>query len=487
MAIWLVRHDIFNKKNEHSDKELAFEELTIPLPQLLFKQNAYINSLRRTSRFIVAYASINTYDDVKPVLVGDPIVHLNELEARHIKENKLNNYVALDEQSNMSSTVESPEERKSYRRNAIIVWPNTGTLSPKIIYLRCEYGGKQGSELPKLVDTYGDWVLLQTWYNERLCREYDLIDLNGNQWIKGQIPSHCDSTACIQFASRDQFQFLVWTVMFKSVKPDSNSASDTAQKLQTFGSKNQLPYIKWELFNASKGQSQYEVLLSNQITIPFYPNAIIKAEMYTEKMCLINVFESGYRPDFTRDGTFSASLSLFAFDKSSSNTSAQSLFDARDYGQLLPIDSSDQGRILWTRDIRSDTITPLYSEKLIIVQNHESFEVLDARDGNLVRSITRPLFSNFAPFIGSLCVILDGEHGASWFVDVNTGDTHKPPACIIENQTEGDSENGSLGIAETFPVLSRYATIKSSRYTVSNTVIGRVNAKDNSVYESYTL
>ncbi|KAI9597741.1 hypothetical protein BDF19DRAFT_411684 [Syncephalis fuscata] len=127
----------------------------------------------------------------------------------------------------------------------------------------------------------------------------------------------------------------------------------------------------------------------------------------------------------TRDESFSAQLSLFALENYSSNNSSQSIFDAREYDQLVPINKSEQGRIVWTRPVTSNKATGLYSEKLVVVQNRLTFDLLDARNGNLLRSIVCPFHTKFTPIIGPLCARFDEKHGESWFIDM------KPVASII--------------------------------------------------------
>ncbi|KAI9597734.1 hypothetical protein BDF19DRAFT_487954 [Syncephalis fuscata] len=128
-------------------------------------------------------------------------------------------------------------------------------------------------------------------------------------------------------------------------------------------------------------------------------------------MCLVIVHDADDEEYEIHNENFNALLLFFVFEKLSSNNSAQSIFDATDQDQSLPISSSEQGRVLWTRTITINKITGLYSKKLIVVQNYQTFDVLNALDGSLLRSIACPFHTKFTPILGSLCAMLDGEDG----------------------------------------------------------------------------
>ncbi|KAI9592317.1 hypothetical protein BDF19DRAFT_425512 [Syncephalis fuscata] len=399
--IWSIRHDIFSKTNKCSNKELDWKELTIPLSSSLFNGRALINAVYGAYRFVVGSISLSTYIDVKPIFFGEQILNMDELEARYIRESKI-----------------------------------------------------------------------------------DLLDLDGKQWIKGPRLPKYDSRICIQFVSRKQCQFLSWAIVHGSEESNTSSTTATIPNGQVFDRDNQTMRIKWKLFDVQKGQSQCRKILSNEIIGPYYSNAIIKTEMYTEKMCLINVFKAGYIPSINSDKTFDVWLSLFAFGKFSANTSSQSIFDVRDYGRSQPIDSCDQGRILWSRYISSNRIEHLYSEKLIIIQHYDKFDVLDARDGSLLHSIACPYYSTIIPFLGSLCSVLYGTHRKSWLIDLYTKYIYKPPARLIGRKAEKEKYTGAIKTTN-LASLNEYVKSMLPQYRVSNVVIGQINAESSGLYEAY--
>ncbi|KAI9597765.1 hypothetical protein BDF19DRAFT_488051 [Syncephalis fuscata] len=171
---------------------------------------------------------------------------------------------------------------------------------------------------------------------------------------------------------------------------------------------------------------------------------MITAETYTERVCLITVWNAQSIDEKTDYVKSNASLSLFVFGKSS-NDLPQSIFDARDQGQSLPTSSSEQERVLWTWTITSNKITELYSEKLAVVQNYRTFNVLTALDGNLLRSIACSSHTKLTPIFKSLCAMRDEEHCQCWLVDMHNGRIYEPPACLTSEQTEKDNENRPQG------------------------------------------
>ncbi|KAI9595425.1 hypothetical protein BDF19DRAFT_422717 [Syncephalis fuscata] len=121
------------------------------------------------------------------------------------------------------------------------------------------------------------------------------------------------------------------------------------QNSQDIESDNRTMRTKWKIFDAQRDRNQCERISSGEIIIPYCSAAIINVELYTGNICLFTVYR------------------LLAFGKFAPNDLLQSIFDARDYGHLLPIDSSDKGHLFWTQPIRNIDITKLYSEKLIAV------------------------------------------------------------------------------------------------------------------------
>ncbi|KAI9597907.1 hypothetical protein BDF19DRAFT_259703 [Syncephalis fuscata] len=334
---------------------------------------------------------------------------------------------------------------KARDHDAIVIWPNTGNSTPNIIYLGDRSANKQQFHIDNPVTIYNDWILLRNIYEKDSYRVFDLIDLSGNKLIKGPKMHMRNSDACIQFASHNQCQLLTWSIMPSPIEDRNTPTSETAQTLHATGRDNKSLNLQWEAFDFQKDQHQCKKILSGQVSIPYCPNAVIRADMYTEKMCLITVWNE--KKKFTRnDKTFGCLLSLFALGKSAPNDSAQSLFDARDYGPLLPIDSSDQGRILWSRPILSRGVTNLYSEKLITVQNY------------------------------------------SWLVDAHTGRIYSLMSHLIHRKTEDGKEDKPLDLSEiTLSEPSRQKTRMSSACRLSSVAIGWMDKYGGGLYESLML
>ncbi|KAI9596595.1 hypothetical protein BDF19DRAFT_473780 [Syncephalis fuscata] len=156
------------------------------------------------------------------------------------------------------------------------------------------------------------------------------------------------------------------------------STSTAVQDLKTVGSDDQLISIKWKLFDFQTVQSKCGPISSGQFYLPYCPNAITKSVMYTNRMSLVILYDLTDEEHKIHNGTSNASLSLFALKRPSRDGSLQHSFDAGNYNQLLPIDSSEQGHILWTRVIHNNTVTPLYSKKLIVVRDARKYNILDA-------------------------------------------------------------------------------------------------------------
>ncbi|KAI9591101.1 hypothetical protein BDF19DRAFT_499597 [Syncephalis fuscata] len=370
----------------------------MPSAPSLFCKAVSFSIFYGTRRFVVGNVFIYTYSDVKLIDIGEPVTNVAEMEAQYIKENKSKVSNALNEHSTGSSATTPSTKREFTKRRALLVWPVAGNSPPNIIYLNSKIRDKKRIDILNLSTSYHDW--------EKFILQILFIDLDGNQWIEGPEYDNYLSPACIQFASYSQCQFIIWTMISNSKKSTTDSTTTDTPNLHAVDNGNQATHIQWEVFDAQKGQSQCQKILSDQITIPYCPDGVIEALTYTEKMCLIIIFDKENHLKRFVGGKFSATLSLFVLGKFSLNASAQSIFDARDYGRVLPIDSADQGRILWSRLINDDRITNLYSEKLIVVRNEETFDVLNAHDGSLLRSIACPYYSTLTPFLGSLCGLL---------------------------------------------------------------------------------
>ncbi|KAI9593480.1 hypothetical protein BDF19DRAFT_447891 [Syncephalis fuscata] len=474
LRLWLIQHNTTSKKNKHGNDKLLWKELTLHLSPYLFDGKIRINSAHTANRFIVAHVSIFTYNDVASVAFGDPIVSLAEIEAQHIRSNKSKANAALDEHSDISSTITPSKEQKSYNRNTILVWANAGNSSPNIVYFQpIDYSCKELGR-PKLINIYNDWAFFKTRNCNDSYQRFDLFDLDGNRWAKGPNMKIYNSDACIQFASRHQCQLLVWKKLSTFIKNKGESRADYIQRLENLDSIILSLDLQWKVFNAQKDQYQCEMILSGRVSIPYCPSASIKVKTYTEKMCLIIVFgREEDKSKRTDNGTFKASLSLFVLGRLLPNDSAQSIFDARDYDKLLPIDSSDKGRVLWTRTIASKTIKQLYSEKLIVVQSYKKLDVLNARDGSLLRSIA----------------LLGKKHDNFWFIDMHTGRIYNPPDQFTGKKTKEDKDKilGLVATAQFSIPMRRHNTCTPSVYRLSSAVIGRTNWNGGGLYEAYML
>ncbi|KAI9595523.1 hypothetical protein BDF19DRAFT_56265 [Syncephalis fuscata] len=355
------------------------------------------------------------------------------MEAQYSKENENEVYNPLDEYSISLSAITASYERYVVSRRALLVWPVAGNSPPNIIYLDSKDINSEKPELRRISTIYEDWMFLDTYYEKEKCYKYYLFNLDANQWIEGPRHHNRYSLSCIQFASYSQCQFIMWKIISNSVKSNTDSKFITTPDPQIDGNGNQVMRIQWEVFDAQKGQSQCQKILSDQITIPYCPNATIETLTYTEKMCLIIIYDQKNQTKRLKNRTFSATLSLFVLGKFSPNDSAQSIFDARDYGRVLPIDSADQGHVLWSRSISHNRITKLYSEKLIVVQNRPALDVLAARNGIIALNHLSTLLST-CPFLGSLCELFSSENKENWFVDMRTGRIYNPPTILLTDK-----------------------------------------------------
>ncbi|KAI9595505.1 hypothetical protein BDF19DRAFT_413406 [Syncephalis fuscata] len=70
--VWSIQHSIFRQEKERSNKLICCELNTF-LPRSLFTSKPSIEFICGTNRFIVAYVQINTYINVSPAFIGDPI------------------------------------------------------------------------------------------------------------------------------------------------------------------------------------------------------------------------------------------------------------------------------------------------------------------------------------------------------------------------------------------------------------------------------
>ncbi|KAI9593625.1 hypothetical protein BDF19DRAFT_466983 [Syncephalis fuscata] len=485
---WSIQHNIFSNKNEHSNNELTCKELPTSLSSFLFdsKYTVILHSYG-LRRFVVATVDIKICNELNSITPGDPIVNANELKAQYIEEAEHKATDNLGRHFNATSTITSSNEREYSWRKAILVWPNAGNSLPNIIYLGCihEYG--KSEEFYCFSDIHNEWMLLHTKYPQYPYQRFDLFDLDGNRWIKGLQLDDYSTSACIQFASRDQCQFLTCTLIHDTGEFNLASTFMASKDPQTVDDDYQSLYIQWEIFDARKSQSKSNRIISNQITIPYWPDATITVETYTERMCLITVDHSSNSESNIKDKIFSNLLLFFVIGKDASNASSRSLFDARDYGQLLPIDSFEQGRVLWSRPIRESTITNLYSKKLIVLQSNETIDVLDARAGNLLRSIVCVNNIKITPFLGSLCELFIWNLNESWFIDMQTGRIYKPPACFNNWPAKINAKDKLLDLIEVpqLPDPREDSMPEHYKHKLSTGIIGKID--DNNHYEAYMI
>ncbi|KAI9595496.1 hypothetical protein BDF19DRAFT_55259 [Syncephalis fuscata] len=320
--LWLIWHNIFNKKNGHNKEELTWKKLTMPSAPLLFCKKVSFSIFYGTRRFVVGNVFIYTYSDVKLIDIGEPVTNVAEMEAQYIKENKSKVSNALDEHSTGSSATTPSTKREFKKRRALLLWPVAGNSPPNIIYLNSKLRDRKRIDILNLSTSYHDWVLLNTSYRKNSYYKYYLFDLDGNQWIEGPEYDNYLSPACIQFASYSQCQFIIWTMISNSKKSTTDSTTTDTPNLHAVDNGNQATRIQWEVFDAQKGQSQCQKILSDQITIPYCPDGVIGALTYTEKMCLIIIFDKENHLKRFVGGKFSATLSLFVLGKFSLNASA---------------------------------------------------------------------------------------------------------------------------------------------------------------------
>ncbi|KAI9596080.1 hypothetical protein BDF19DRAFT_439562 [Syncephalis fuscata] len=424
MSMWVIRHGVFSKQNEQSNEGLAWKELTIS-SSALFEGNHRIDVIYGTHQYVVAQVFLPTYNDVKAVCIGDPIVRLTEMEARYIKDLKFNISNSSDKHYKYSAT-EYLKKRFIILRKALVVWRIDGDSSPAILYLENTHKDNDSNGLPCPISIHNNWMFYRTAWGDNPRFEAGLVHLDKSQWVKGPRLSKHHSFPCIQFTSRDQCQFITLRKTHKSVQDIKTSASDATQGLQTTGDEIQTMCLQWDIFDARKGRSQCKKILSGQIAIPYCPNTVTSTKMYTEKMCLIIAWDGkGYRSRIPGEA-FDASLSLFALGKFSPTASPQSIFDARDDGQLL------QSTVV-TKDMA-------IQRKAVVVQNDKTFDVLDACNGNLLRSVTYPI----------------------------------------------DLKYAYRRYRNTPPAPSEYVHSEPSRYLVSNVIIGQISARGGS-YEAFML
>ncbi|KAI9597643.1 hypothetical protein BDF19DRAFT_487756 [Syncephalis fuscata] len=71
--LWSIQHGCFGDDDEHSNEELACNELTIPLPASLFTGQPRIKTVYGTHQFVLAGVFIDTYEDLASIYACDPI------------------------------------------------------------------------------------------------------------------------------------------------------------------------------------------------------------------------------------------------------------------------------------------------------------------------------------------------------------------------------------------------------------------------------
>ncbi|KAI9599026.1 hypothetical protein BDF19DRAFT_419332 [Syncephalis fuscata] len=153
------------------------------------------------------------------------------------------------------------------------------------------------------------------------------------------------------------------------------------------------------------------------------------------------------------------------------------------------IKSATEGQLVWSTLILSNTITKLYSEKLIIVHNLESFEVLDAQNGNFIRSVNFSFYKKITPFLGPLCAVLDAAFGESYFVDMKTGLIYNASQCLSSIPIEDSEEHMPLTLYERKSPFCSTEDLESmrSRYHISSTVLCRMGLTEAGLFEAYML
>ncbi|KAI9599094.1 hypothetical protein BDF19DRAFT_430056 [Syncephalis fuscata] len=438
--IWSIYHNLLSKRNGHDNKELAWKELTIPLLPPRFNRTVRINSVNGTHQFVVANVTIITEEEVEDVDTDD----------------------SIDKYSIMYPTTTSFIKLKSYKRDTMIVWRHACNPPAKIIDISNTIKSEE-REVSHVVGIYNKWMLLSTKHKQDLCHVFDLLDLERNQWVHcSSLPVH-KSFISIQSASRKQCQFLTWEIISESVSIEADSTSTTTQSFHTFDNDIQSTRIQWKLFNIQEGQHRCQKILSNQIIIPYHSIIIAGTESYTEDMCLITLWTTYYDQE---SGIGKLKPLLVVFE----------------------LDSADQGRVLWSRIMDGITITKIYSKKLIVIKNYDALNVLDVRDGNLLRSLDCLGHLEPTPFLGTLCSLFNWNYNEVWFADMQTGCIYKPPSSLTNQQTEEDNENISLDSIEiTALALSlEHINLKHCKYSASCAIISRINTKSG-LYTAFML
>ncbi|KAI9592151.1 hypothetical protein BDF19DRAFT_468253 [Syncephalis fuscata] len=477
--IWSIQHGCFGEDDEHSNEELACNELTIPLSPFISTGQFRIMNPHGTQRFVVANVFIDTYEDLASIYACNPIMSIDEIEAPHIKKTELKYSTVLNERFPIASSTESSEKRESWTRRAVLVWSVTDCSFPKVIQLQHEHEYQQQGEKLGFVDIYNEWILFRTINIEENYHRFDLFDLNGSRWVRGPAVDNNISRACIQFASLDQCQFLTCSIMPDLVEDDTASTVAEIQYSETIDSDHERAYIRWKLFNTQKGQLQRKAISLGQIAIRHYPDATIKVEMYTNKACLIIV--SSHHPKYA------TLLLLLVFGKSVSDDVPESIFESSNYCQSLPIDNSEQGRLEWHRYIDTNNITKLFSKKLIIVDAGRNYNVLDACNGNMLLLIFYPFHERLAPFLGPLCAMVGNKIEKIWFTDMKTRQYYEAPPCLTGRRVrDASATTRGLVRVETSNFPGFEIEPEWSNYHISSAVFGRIAKEEgNVVYKAY--
>ncbi|KAI9594930.1 hypothetical protein BDF19DRAFT_413979 [Syncephalis fuscata] len=407
MRMWSARHDIFTNTPGVTTDDIYWQELQVPKSMGELRK---IDYMEITNSFVMLWATIELSDA--------------ELEKQSYFDHGI--HWMDNREDNMNSAPLNISATEPVRlRKAIVSWSNMDEKKEFIpIFVQTSEEARAKRTLPNSLGMYDDWLLVQqpclNVLEEKASdeddeeeeqredeeeedilakkRRYNIYDMQRRQWVKGPVNIKSRSTAHIQAVTEGTSDILIYHWR-KNMQPlgDYEESDDIFLDNMTF---------EWELNRVTAGQSAYETIHQGSVLVPLWPNPSLDAQEYSPGFSLVSIFDPNDSEIHT-GGDLPHSL-LALVDVRHSSTKSEYI------------------RPVWTRFVGTTLITPLCSERIVLVQQYMIFDVLDATNGDLLRQIPCEAYSLFWTVLGSMCVLFGMDGNINYFMDMSTGNIHRP-------------------------------------------------------------
>ncbi|RKP10378.1 hypothetical protein THASP1DRAFT_27861 [Thamnocephalis sphaerospora] len=331
-----------------------------------------------------------------------------------------------------SQTLEAPKETDRVEYGAILVWENNGADNVMPLFVQSEEEARADAKMPTSMGMYDDWILTKwtqsppetsghggasaTKDDDVLC-SYDVYDLKRRLWRQCTSRPAYRSHAHLQAVTKDYAHILVFHSESNPEEmvevPDGITGEMASVAMLR---------IQWASYMLDDQQQHGRRVWDGHIMVPKWSNPTLDAQEYGPGLALLTVYDPD-DPDIHSGGPVAhAQLCLVSVPSRSS--------ERYDCGRNT-LFQGPTGQLIWSRPVATTIITPLFSERLIIVQQYRLFDVLDAHDGSMLHQIPCEPYLMFAPILGPICVLLNCPDNNSSLVNMATTRSHRPADCLL--------------------------------------------------------